>query len=98
MRPRPPELQALADTLFTQPGHLEPAVRRAAAAGGAVPPEVAGFVAKVSHHAFKVTDEDVAALIAGGWTEDQVFELVLATALGAGLARLDAAFALLEGA
>lgn len=95
---------------FSVEGHTDPALRAAvaASAGGTPPPgpraeipaELLPFLEKVRDHAYKVTDEDIAALRAAGWSEDAIFELTLAGALGASLARLDAALALLppEGA
>ena len=41
-------------------------------------------------HAYRVTDAQIEALRAGGFSEDDVFELTVASAVGAGLERLDA--------
>jgi alkylhydroperoxidase family enzyme len=62
-----------------------------------VPPEAAAYVAKVKAHAYKVTDEDVAALKAAGWTDDRIFELTVAAALSAARERLMAGLFALEG-
>lgn len=72
----------------------EEALRRGAAATGAFP-EPAGdslgaagpLVDKVARHAYRVTDEDVAAARAGGWSEDELFDAIVATAVGAGFSR-----------
>lgn len=72
-------------------GRLDSAVRRAAFAGEAVPADVAAFVDKVRRNAYKVVDGDVGSLLAAGHSADEIFELTVATALGAGLSRLDAA-------
>lgn len=45
------------------------------------------LVDKVARHAYRVTDDDVAAARAGGWSEDELFDLVVATAVGAGVTR-----------
>ena len=70
------------------------ALRRGAAATGAVPePDpgelgaAAGLVDKVARHAYRITDEDVAALEGAGVSEDEAFDAIVATAVGAGLAR-----------
>jgi alkylhydroperoxidase family enzyme len=55
-----------------------------------VPPEAEDYVATVRQHAYRVTDAQVEALRASGLTEDEVFELTVAAAVGAGLDRLDA--------
>jgi alkylhydroperoxidase family enzyme len=39
-------------------------------------------------HAFRVVDADVDALRAAGWSDEQIFELTVATALSVGLERL----------
>jgi alkylhydroperoxidase family enzyme len=54
-------------------------------------------VDKVAQHAYKVTDEDVAALQAAGNSDDAVFEVTVAAALGAALARLERGMAALRG-
>ncbi len=72
------------------PGSIGPAVRRAAAEGGGVPEDVAGYVDKVRRAAYTVTDEEVATLLASGWSQDQLFELTVAAAFGAARRRLQA--------
>ena len=59
--------------------------------------ELAGYVSKVHRHAYEVTDCDVVALRESGLTEDEIFELTVAAAVGAGLRRLDLARAAREG-
>ena len=56
------------------------------------------MLAKVARHAYKVTDEDVAAALATGASEDVVFELVVAAALGQASRQLDAGLAALAEA
>jgi alkylhydroperoxidase family enzyme len=65
---------------------------RAIVAGTARPPEVmASYLEKVRDRAYTVTDADVEALKAAGLTEDEIFEQTVATAIGQGLRRFDAA-------
>ena len=78
--------------------------QRAAVAGGrkseafgSIPPELADFVDKVIHRAWQVTDEDVARLRSAGYSEDAIFELTIAAALGAGVGRLERGLAALAG-
>jgi alkylhydroperoxidase family enzyme len=75
------------------PGQLDVTVRKAAFLHeqGSLPDEVAAYVTKVHRHAYEVTDQDVAALRDSGLSEDQIFELTIAAAVGAGMSRLDAA-------
>ena len=55
------------------------------------------LLAKVAAHAYKVTDEDVEAAKASA-SEDEVFELVVCTAIGQAKRQYDAAMAALEEA
>ena len=65
---------------------------RAIVAGTAAPPEVmATYLEKVRDRAYAVTDDDIEALTAAGLTEDEIFEQTVATAIGQGLRRFDAA-------
>ncbi|HEY6911924.1 MAG TPA: hypothetical protein VI356_21280 [Myxococcales bacterium] len=84
------------DTL-EEPAASTPEQRSAAASGSGLPEPIAGYVRKVHEAAWKVTDEDVGALLAGGLSEDQVYELTLSAALGAGLARFEAGMRALRG-
>jgi len=102
-------LQKVIDSLFGD-GGSRPELRRAAAAraatlsGGALPaketlPEaLAAWVEKVARNAWKITDEDVAALRAAGFDEDAIFEITIAAATGAGVARYQVAMRAIEAA
>ena len=54
------------------------------------PPEFASYLGKVQLHAYKVTDGDVRALKDAGYSEDEIFEHTVSTAVAAGLERLEA--------
>jgi alkylhydroperoxidase family enzyme len=54
------------------------------------PPAARAYLEAVRRHAYRVTDRDVAELRARGLSEDEIFELTVAAAVGAGLQRLDA--------
>jgi alkylhydroperoxidase family enzyme len=47
------------------------------------------YVDKVHRHAYRVVDADVEVLRDAGWSEEAIFELTIAAALGAGLRRLE---------
>ena len=49
------------------------------------------YVRKVRERAYTVVDGDVEALCAAGFTEDEIFEQTVSTAVAAGLERLGAA-------
>jgi len=88
----------MARTIFDGDGATAPAVRRAAGdRGGEVPPALVPLIDKIRRHAYKVTDDDIAAARAAGYSEDQLFEIIIATALGVALGRLDRALAAVDG-
>lgn len=70
---------------------------RQALARGEPPEDLRVLVEKIRRHAYKVTDEDIAALRAR-YSEDQVFEMVVATIVGAADERLRAGLRALEDA
>ena len=96
-------LQALSRASLDGSATLDPAFRRAARDGGAgagatpLPAALAAYVRKVADEAYKVIDEDVAALAAAGFTEDEIFEATVHAAVGAGLRRMDAGLRALRG-
>ena len=51
---------------------------------------------KVARWAHKVLDEEVVELREAGYSDDQIFELTICSALGAGTARFEAGLAALE--
>jgi alkylhydroperoxidase family enzyme len=83
----------LVDRVLNGPGELEASMRQAAARNDGLPPALAAYVDKVHRHAYRVLDEDVADLVAAGYSERQVFELTHAAAFGAGRDRLALALA-----
>lgn len=66
-------------------------LRRLATAAPPAPPAADGYLQKVRERAYAITDADVAALLAAGLSEDEIFEQTTAAAIGEGLRRLDAA-------
>lgn len=70
-------------------------MRRAAHDGVAAEPIVAGFVTAVRTHADRISDADVVALQDQGLSDDAIFEVTVAAALGAAQRCLDAGLALL---
>jgi hypothetical protein len=88
-------VEALVSNVLEGPGQLEAAVRRAAFEQGELPESLASLVAKIHRHAWKVTDEDVAAARAAGGSQDQLFELIVCAAVGAAHERLAAGLAAL---
>ena len=75
----------------------DPAIRSAAADGTSLPPELQPLVDKIHHHAYTVTDDDIARLQTK-YGDDQLFELIVSAALGASHKRLLAGLAALDEA
>lgn len=77
-------------------GMLNRRLRRLAFNGSDVPDDVASYVDKVRRNAYKVVDRDVERMHAAGYSDDQIFELTIATALGEGHRRLEVALSTLR--
>jgi alkylhydroperoxidase family enzyme len=90
--------KAVVERALTGAGTTTPADRRAAFDNRDVPEAARGLIDKVTKNAWKVTDEDVAKAKQAGLSDDQVFELSVAAALGQSTRQLDAALALLDAA
>ena len=101
--------QALIDAVLNSPGETDPGLRHAVEARSAqlsgrpsqhadhVPQELVPYLKKVALHAYRTTDNDIEALRRVGYSEDEIFELTLSAALGAGMARLECGLAALKG-
>jgi hypothetical protein len=82
--------------VLNTPGETPSALRRAAMQCGTIPAPLASYVDKVARHAYKVTDADVAEL-RDSYSDDALFEITVAAAVGAALHRLDRGMAALRG-
>ncbi len=92
-----PPVERVRRAVVEEPGELPGELREALVSGEPAPPPFDAYVEKVHRHAYKVTDAEVAALV-DATSEDAVFEATVATALGAGLTRLEAGLAAIEAA
>ncbi len=90
------QMNRLEQAVLFESGALAPQVRQAAATAGEVPEVMRGYVQKIVTSAYKVTDKDVQLLLRAGYSEEQIFELTVSAALGAGLTRLKRGEELLE--
>ncbi len=88
--------RATVDAALRGDGELPSKVREALARGEG-PDEMRALVAKVRDHAYEVTDQDLDVLRAH-YSDDQLFEAVVAMVLGAADARLRAGLRVLEEA
>jgi alkylhydroperoxidase family enzyme len=81
---------ALRDGVLNSNAATPSDLRLAAITGDAVPEPWRAFVTTVREHAYRIGDADVAALRSAGFSDDEIFELTVAAALGAATQRLDA--------
>lgn len=82
------KMRLLHDAILRSPGALDPGIRQALAIARDVPETLAPYAEKVARYAYRVTDDEVQALLAAGYSEDQIFEATVSAALGAALVRL----------
>jgi hypothetical protein len=68
--------------LLESDGDAAPELRRAAFENAGLDQPVRTLIDKVANRAYEVTDDDVAAVRAAGLSEDQIFEIVVAAAVG----------------
>jgi hypothetical protein len=88
---------ALRRTVFASKAVTEPALRQAVGLGDPLPDPWGPYAAKVRDESYRVTDADVAALKAAGCSEEEIFEVTVAVAMGAALRRLDAGLRAVRG-
>lgn len=98
----------LVDGILEGQGKADPVLRRSVesraaslsgrptAGQGELPETIRAYVDKVALHAYKLTDDDINALLTEGYSEDAVLEITVSAALGAGLARLECGLAALR--
>jgi alkylhydroperoxidase family enzyme len=89
-------IERVAEAILETPGDAETGLRAQVAAYAAgredagLPDELRPYVDKVAKNAYKVVDADIDRLREAGYSDDAIFELTLAAALGAARSRLDA--------
>jgi alkylhydroperoxidase family enzyme len=83
-------VEQLRESVLHGPAVTDAATRTAAANGGSLPEPAASYAANVRDQSYRVTDADIAALTAAGHSEDVIFELTVAAAVGAAMRCYDA--------
>jgi len=97
--------QRLIEAVLSSPGDTTTGLRRGAlerakgnrGTGDDLHQELARYVDTVARHAYKVTDADIAALRHSGNSDDTLYEITVAAAVGAALHRLNRGMAALRG-
>jgi AhpD family alkylhydroperoxidase len=80
----------LRHAVLNAPATTGPALRVAAAAGDPLPEPWQSYATAVRDASYRITDADVDRLTAAGCSEDQIFEVTVAAAVGAALRSFDA--------
>ncbi len=75
------KMQRLTRAVLVGPGRLAVDARQAAASSGAVSAEALGYMQKVARAAYRVTDDDVAALRAAGISPEGINDATYICAL-----------------
>jgi alkylhydroperoxidase family enzyme len=92
------EVAALLRAVLESPAETDRATRAAAYQSDGLPPPLRQYVAKIRGESYRITDEDVQTLLRAGYSQDSVFEITVATALGAAMRRLQAGLGVLREA
>jgi alkylhydroperoxidase family enzyme len=69
----------------------------AAGRGGELPELLAAYASEVRDQSYRISDTDFAGLTAAGLSDDAIFEITIAAAVGAALQRLDAGLRAVRG-
>jgi AhpD family alkylhydroperoxidase len=80
----------LRHAVLEAPATTDPALRAAAAAGGPLPEPWRSYATTVRDASYAITDADIDRLTSAGYTEDEIFEVTVAAAVGAALRSFDA--------
>ncbi len=87
----------LVEAVLHAPGETPETLRRAVLEHGSIPSALVSYVDTVKRHAYKITDAEIAALHSTGYSDDALFEITVAAAVGAALHRLDRGMTALRG-
>lgn len=101
MGSKPELFDRMVEVMTKARGDLDPSrrstiVTRASDRGASLPPDLETLVDKVAWHAYKVTDSEVEQL-KGTYSEDAIFEVIVASAVGAARLRASRALAATRG-
>ncbi|EUA06211.1 hypothetical protein I546_5685 [Mycobacterium kansasii 732] len=96
---RYPRLQEkLRRAVLDAPADTDPTLRRVAYHGDDLPEPLQAYVDKLWRYAYRVQDSDIERMRGAGYSEDQIFEVTIAAALGAGDSRRRAGMSALNEA
>ena len=75
-------IRAIEQRILRGHGTASQQLRAKAFENGDLPEPLAALLHNVATHSFQVLDADIAAALTAGFTEDQLFELVICAAVG----------------
>jgi hypothetical protein len=87
--------KALVARILEGDGTASHAQRRAAFDNAGLGEPLSMLIDKVARHAYNITDEDIAAALSSGLSEDQIFELVVCATVGQATRQYETALAAL---
>jgi hypothetical protein len=82
-------VENLRHAVLDAPATTDPALRTAAATGGPLPEPWQSYAAAVRDASYEITDADIDRLTVAGYTEEEIFEVTVAAAVGAALHGFD---------
>jgi len=86
----PDPVEAIRQAVLDAHAVTEPQLRAAAARGDELPDPWRGYAATVRETSYRITDADTERLFAAGCTQDEIFEVTVAAAVGAAMDGFDA--------
>ena len=97
MDPYAENRELLEECVLRGPGKTQPSLRGALAAGdeSEIPEDLKALASKIEKHPIRITDAEFSALKLK-YSEDELFEIVISTTLGASMRRLTAGIRALE--
>jgi hypothetical protein len=96
-RPLAESLAAVRRAALGTPGATAPGLREATFRGDALPQPLGDYIRKVRSDSYRISEDDLTRLAAAGYSEDAIFELTIAGALGAADERMQAGLRALGG-
>lgn len=90
------EVAEITDAVLGESGVMQASLRDAAFRGGSLPSALQDFAASVRDHSERITESSIARLRSNGYSEDDIFEVTVAAALGAATRRLKAGLRAME--
>jgi alkylhydroperoxidase family enzyme len=89
--------QALVDRVLGDDGQIAPDQRHRAFNNTGVPEQLQSLVEKVACRSSQVTDRDLDAARTAGFSDEQIFELIICAAVGAATRQYQSGLAALDG-